>query len=187
MRRLIFPYEVITDHNLRLAPLHSLGLQFAWLNLVSKIQARKGREGGRYILEYCHYFNIRYLCLKWRALIYRAELLSGGWTRHAFWWYNQRGTMVGADLSVFSWEALLPDNDSDECTHICYLIHVLTSSSDDKKGNSCHLKWIWVFICVCVCVLPGKLFMGTKCTQGQQCQSILPCGDNFSTHEENSL
>lgn len=52
---------------------------------------RKG--GGGYVLEYCHYFNIRYLCLKWRALIYRAELLSGGWTRHVFSIHASDGTI----------------------------------------------------------------------------------------------
>lgn len=66
------------------------------------------------------------------------------------WWYNQRGTMVGADLSVFSWEALLPDNDSDECTHIRHLIHL--SWLPVLKTRKKMLSEINMNFYLCVCV-----------------------------------
>ncbi len=113
---------MITDHNQRLAPLQLSGSPICLTEFGVKTTGTERKGGG------IHFGKLS--LLQHQILVSQVEAthlqscafiwgMNETCVQHThIWWYNQSRTMVGADLSVFSWEELLPANDSDEYTHI---------------------------------------------------------------------
>lgn len=152
MRRLIFLYEMITDHNLRLEPLRLWVFHLPdWIWCQKYGHGKEGKEVGglcfvkivitstsdTYVSSGRHSFTeLSFYLWRWMRLVFSVHASD-----------STIRTMVGPIYLSSAERSFCLLNDSDECTHISHLIHlswlpVLRTSKNMPSE---------MIVCMCAC------------------------------------